>query len=51
MAMMAGPWLLVSAARGRWLMARPSDRLVAVVATAVIAITLLDWLYRLGIQG
>ena len=51
MAMTAGPWLFVSAARGRWLVARPSDRLVAVLATAVIAITLLDWLYRLGIQG
>jgi hypothetical protein len=51
MAMVAGPWLLASAIRGRWLVGRPSDRTLAVVATTVIVVTLLDWIYRLGIQG
>jgi hypothetical protein len=51
MAMVAGPWLLVSATRGRWLVGRPGDRTLAVIASAVIVITLFDWVYRLGFQG
>jgi hypothetical protein len=51
MAMLAGPWLFVSAMRGRWLVGRPDDRTLAVIATAVIATALFDWVYRLGFQG
>ena len=51
MAMVAGPWLLVSAMRGRWLVGRPGDRTLALIASAVIATTLFDWVYRLGFQG
>ncbi|HEV3338930.1 MAG TPA: DUF2752 domain-containing protein [Pirellulales bacterium] len=50
-AMLAGPWLLASAGCGRWLMGRPGDRTLAVFATALIAVTLFDWAYRLGFQG
>jgi hypothetical protein len=51
MAMVAGPWLLVSATRGRWFLGRPGDGTLAVLAGAVIAIALFDWIYRLGFQG
>ncbi|HVX13254.1 MAG TPA: DUF2752 domain-containing protein [Pirellulales bacterium] len=51
MAMLAGPWLLASAVRGRWLIGRPGDRTLAVVACVLIATTLLDWIYRLATQG
>ena len=51
MVMIAGPWLLGSAARGQWLLGRPGERAWAVLAACVIAVTLLDWIYRLGIQG
>ncbi|HET6884185.1 MAG TPA: DUF2752 domain-containing protein [Pirellulales bacterium] len=50
-AMVATPWLLVSAVRGRWLWGRPGDRALAIVACVLIAATLLDWMYRLGTQG
>lgn len=50
-AMLAAPWLLLSAIRGKWLFGRPGDRTLAVVACVMIAATLLDWVYRLGTQG
>ncbi|HVA51097.1 MAG TPA: DUF2752 domain-containing protein [Pirellulales bacterium] len=50
-AMIAAPWLLISAARGRWLLGRPGHRALAVLAAVLIAVTLLDWIYRLGTQG
>jgi hypothetical protein len=46
-AMLAGPWLLISAARGAWWIAAPNDRLLAACAVGVVAITLVDWIYRL----
>lgn len=46
-AMLAGPWLLVSAFRGRWLFVQPNDRVLAGLAVVVAAITLADWTYRL----
>lgn len=50
-AMLAAPWLLLSAVRGRWLFGRPGDRTMAAVACVLIAATLLDWIYRLATQG
>jgi hypothetical protein len=49
--MIAAPWLLISAARGKWFIGRPGDRALAVLAGALIAVTLLDWIYRLTTQG
>ncbi|HVX63121.1 MAG TPA: DUF2752 domain-containing protein [Pirellulales bacterium] len=46
-AMLAGPWLLVSAVRGRWLFVEPNDRVLAGLAVVVAAITLADWAFRL----
>jgi hypothetical protein len=49
--MLACPWMLLSAIRGRWLVGPPGDRTLAVVACVLIAVTLVDWFYRLGFQG
>lgn len=46
-AMLAGPWLLASAAAGRWLVRPPSDRAIAITAVGLIVITMLDWVCRL----
>jgi hypothetical protein len=46
-AMMAAPWLLVSALRGKWFVWAPSDRWVLAIAGAITVITLLDWGWRL----
>lgn len=40
------PWLLLSASVGRWLIARPTIRVVLVVGTGWIAIAVLDWARR-----
>lgn len=46
--LVCGPWLLVSAVRGRWWVLTPTDRLVATVAIVLAAITLVDWCRRLN---
>jgi len=40
------PWLLISAAVGRWMVVGPSPKTGLVVATAWLAIVLVDWLQR-----
>ena len=47
LALIAAPWLLVSAAVGRWLLVEPTPRLVLWIGTILVALTLLDWLRRL----
>lgn len=47
-ALVAVPWLGVSAGRGRWLGGLPGDRTLAAVAVAVVIVTLVDWLCRLA---
>jgi hypothetical protein len=47
MAIAAVPWLLGSAARGRWLVAAPSGAAVAWVSAIVVLVTLIDWVIRL----
>lgn len=46
-AMVIGPWLVSAAVAGRWLVHPPGDRAIAALAIGFIAITLLDWIYRL----
>lgn len=43
----AGPWLLLSAARGRWLVWVPSGPRVALIAATIAAIMVIDWIVRL----
>jgi hypothetical protein len=47
MAAIAGPWLIASAAAGRWLIAKPTPRITLTIATALFALALLDWARRL----
>ena len=47
LAVLAGPWLVVSAARGRWLWIRPTLRLGLGMGTALAVLTVLDWTRRL----
>lgn len=47
LAMVAGPWLLASAIRGRWLGVWPSRRAAAWILTTVFFVTLIDWIVRL----
>lgn len=46
-ALLTTPWLLVSAAAGRWIVVQPTARVVLWIGTAALAITLLDWARRL----
>lgn len=46
-ALLAAPWLAISAARGRWWIGAPSERSMAGAALGVVALTLADWMYRL----
>jgi hypothetical protein len=47
--MIAVPWLLVSAARGRWLGWAPNSVAAAWIATSIAIVTLIDWGVRLMI--
>jgi hypothetical protein len=42
-AMFAAPWLILSAAVGRWLVARPTEVRLIVYAATVAAVIFLDW--------
>ncbi len=41
------PWLLVSAFRGRWTFVEANDAVLMIVAASFVAITLVDWAWRL----
>jgi len=41
------PWLLIVAIWGRWPVARPTLRLVLILASAWLAVVVLDWLRRI----
>jgi hypothetical protein len=45
--LVAVPWLLLSALRGRWLGRAPTSTTLAIMAALVAAITLIDWAVRL----
>jgi len=46
-AIASGPWLLVSGLAGRWRMWRPNERTVLILGLSIIAVTILDWCFRL----
>jgi hypothetical protein len=46
-AVVMGPWSLVSGLRGYWIGGPPSDRLLAGSAILVVVVTLLDWAARI----
>jgi hypothetical protein len=45
--MIAAPWLVISAVRGRWLGWKPNGIVVAYVSTVILVITLAQWVFRL----
>ncbi|MDX1945299.1 MAG: DUF2752 domain-containing protein [Pirellulaceae bacterium] len=46
-AIVAGPWMLVSGVRGRWLLGRPHEFVTLAIGLAIVATTLIDWTVRL----
>jgi hypothetical protein len=46
-AVVAAPWMLLAAFRGRWIGWPPRSTLLAYTAVALFAIMLLDWIRRL----
>lgn len=46
-AAVAGPWMTAGAIAGRWLGPAPRELTLALVLTAVLAVTLADWVWRL----
>ena len=48
LAVVGVPWLVVSAARGRWLGWAPNGTTVGWVASAILLVTLIDWGIRLA---
>lgn len=46
-AVVAGPWSLWSGLRGKWLVGQPNEKIIIVVAGSILAVTLMDWSYRL----
>lgn len=48
LAVVGVPWLVVSAARGRWLGWAPNGTTVGWVASAILLVTLIDWGVRLA---
>jgi len=49
LALVAGPWLRLSAFRGRWFLWTPNGNAFAWVAVALTAVTLIDWGVRLAL--
>ena len=47
LAIVAAPWLLGSAIRGRWLGVAPSERAAAWISAIVMLVTMIDWAIRL----
>jgi len=51
LAVIAGPWGVVSGIRGRWLWPPPSDLWVAVLTIGILLVTLSDWAVRLWMES
>jgi hypothetical protein len=47
-ALVCSPWLLVSAARGRWLMAPPHEGVTLAVGLTIVTVTVIDWALRVS---
>ena len=43
-----GPWMIVSAAVGRWLGPRPTLNWLLLISIAVVAVQLIDWAVRMS---
>jgi hypothetical protein len=50
LSLVAAPWLLVSAVRGRWLGGWPGDWTFAGTTLAISLVTVAQWLWRISIE-
>jgi hypothetical protein len=50
LAIAAAPWSMISAVRGRWFLWKPYGEAVGCVSAVILAITLIQWGYRLLIK-
>jgi hypothetical protein len=48
LALLAEPWLLTSAAKGRWWGFRPNAAAAACMLSTVVVVTLIDWGVRMA---
>jgi hypothetical protein len=48
LALLAGPWLLISGMRGRWWIEQPQEWLAVAVTGSSLLVTLIDWSFRLA---
>jgi hypothetical protein len=46
MAMVSGPWMLVSGVRGKWFGGPPHEMVIAALGMLAVVVTLTDWLLR-----
>jgi hypothetical protein len=51
LAVIAGPWGVISGIRGRWLWSPPSDLWVAALVIGILLVTLSDWAVRLWMES
>ena len=47
-AVLCGPWLLVSAIRGQWLVAPPHEGVTLAIGLGIVAVTVIDWVLRIS---
>ena len=47
-ALVCGPWLLVSGLRGRWVLGPPREMAILAAGLVIVAVTLFDWTLRLS---
>jgi hypothetical protein len=47
-ALVCSPWLLVSAVRGRWLLAPPHEGVTLAVGLTIVVVTVIDWALRVS---
>ena len=48
--MIVGPYLVVAALVGRWPLVRPHETVIALLALAILVVTMCDWAYRLMVH-
>ena len=51
LAVLAGPWGVISGMRGRWLWSPPSELWVAALTVGILLVTLGDWAVRLWMES
>jgi hypothetical protein len=48
LAVVCGPWLVISGIRGKWLVAPPHELATLAVGLLIVVVTVVDWTIRLS---